>query len=343
MQMGAAHKLDLTSDVTHLIVGSIDSQKYEYVARCREDVKVVLPEWLEALRISWMSAERVDVEALEREYRVPTFHKMKISLTGFSDRAYNHNPLKSQSWFSKTLAAEERRFIQEAIQKNGAEYHGDLTKSVTHLIAAMPSGNKYDHATQWKLTIVSYEWLRDSIDRGMALNPDKYHPTLPVEERGKGAWERARNSSPTLGKRARDTEQYLLAEDPNANRRKLRRSASSKVGSQSQSFWAGIMAGGLERNKDEEDDWTDPNVTRPEPRTSGATKLCTMTAAPLPGDLGSDTSSEEDLPPLRSIRNPTVKTRDGLFQGRIIFLFGFDEKKVDETITSCGVLLTETD
>lgn len=84
--MGATIKLDLTSDVTHLIVGSINSAKYRYVAKAREDVKVLSPEWLEALRTVWMTGDDVDVAALETEYRLPTFYGLKICLTGFDDR-----------------------------------------------------------------------------------------------------------------------------------------------------------------------------------------------------------------------------------------------------------------
>jgi len=84
--MGATIKLDLTSDVTHLIVGNINSAKYRYVAKAREDVKVLAPEWLEVLRTVWMEGEDVDVAALEREYRLPTFYGLKICLTGFDNR-----------------------------------------------------------------------------------------------------------------------------------------------------------------------------------------------------------------------------------------------------------------
>ena len=84
--MGAAHKLDLTSDVTHLIVGDTDTPKYKYVARERPDVKVLMPDWIEAVRDVWMQGGETDVEALEAEYRLPTFAGLKICLTGFEDR-----------------------------------------------------------------------------------------------------------------------------------------------------------------------------------------------------------------------------------------------------------------
>jgi DNA replication regulator DPB11 len=84
--MGAVIKLDLTSDVTHLVVGNTNSAKYRYVAKSREDVKVLDQRWLEALRIVWMEGGDVDVAALEEQYRLPTFYGLKICLTGFEDR-----------------------------------------------------------------------------------------------------------------------------------------------------------------------------------------------------------------------------------------------------------------
>ena len=85
-QMGAVHKFDLTSDVTHLVIGDLDTPKYKFVAREREDVKCILPEWVEAVRDLWLEGGTTDVEALEIEYRVPTFKKLRICVTGFDNR-----------------------------------------------------------------------------------------------------------------------------------------------------------------------------------------------------------------------------------------------------------------
>ena len=81
--MGAIHKFDLTSDVTHLIVGDLDTPKYKFVAREREDVKCVLPEWVDAVRDSWLEGGGTNVEDFEKRFRVPTFHNLKVCVTGF--------------------------------------------------------------------------------------------------------------------------------------------------------------------------------------------------------------------------------------------------------------------
>ncbi|KAH8725804.1 hypothetical protein GQ44DRAFT_739308 [Phaeosphaeriaceae sp. PMI808] len=240
-QMGATIKLDLTSDVTHLVVGSIDSAKYRYVAKCREDVKVLSPTWLQALRDIWMEGDDdMDVASLEEEHRLPTFFGLKICLTGFD------NP-------------EQRRYIQETADANGAEYHGDLTKAVTHLIAAAPSGKKYEHALNWRMKIVSLEWFDQSRERGMVLDEALYNPTMPAQERGQGAWDRREFPSPAPGKRSREAEPSQAL---NPFRRKLRRSASTKMGTQSEALWAGITAASLERQQDENDDWTEDSIPK---------------------------------------------------------------------------------
>jgi DNA replication regulator DPB11 len=85
-QMGALHKYDLTSEITHLIVGDYDTPKYRYVAKERPDVKVLTPQWVEAVRQLWIEDQAIDVGATEREYTLPTFATLRICLTGFEDR-----------------------------------------------------------------------------------------------------------------------------------------------------------------------------------------------------------------------------------------------------------------
>jgi DNA replication regulator DPB11 len=317
--MGATIKLDLTSDVTHLIVGNTDSAKYRYVAKSREDVKVLSPEWLRALNEVWLTGDdNVDVAALEKEYRMPTFFGLKICLTGFDD-------------------PEQRRSIQLTVDANGAEYHGDLTKTVTHLIAATPSGKKYEHALNWRMKIVSLDWLEQSLERGMVLDEVLYNPTMPVEERGQGAWDRrlpSSPSSPAFGKRIRDAEPSQAL---NPFRRKLRRSASTKMGSQSEALWAGITAVSMERQQEGGDDWTE-NIPAMQDSTRASTR--TQTPASPQRDASADQNDAPTEPnhedPADS-REPSLpqqpnevshEDHDGIFGGRIVCPHGFDVEKV---------------
>ena len=91
-EMGGEHKLDLTSDVTHLLVEVTDAPtvvhltaKYKYVAANREDIRVLQPAWLEAVRQSWMTGEKFNLQALEEEYKLPIFAGLSVCLTGFED------------------------------------------------------------------------------------------------------------------------------------------------------------------------------------------------------------------------------------------------------------------
>ncbi len=119
------------------------------------------------------------------------------------------------------------------MRQSGGEYSGDLTKSITHLIASGPTGNKYKFAKQWNLKLVSQEWLIDSVERGMILNEELYHPEMAAEERGKGAWVRKRITTPSK----REREESM----GDVGARKMRRTLSTKLQSQNEAVWGDIL------------------------------------------------------------------------------------------------------
>lgn len=157
----------------------------------------------------------------------------------------------------------------------------------------------------------------------MVLEESLYNPTMPVEERGVGAWDRRQFTPPTAGKRPRETEPSQAL---NPFRRKLRRSASTKMGSQSEALWAGITAGGVEQTHDEADDWTEDNIAKQD----------------APQDM-----PEDDAPPAADPAYdaplsllPTANPATGIFQGRIVFPYGFDEQQVNSCPMISSILLT---
>ncbi|KAJ5757504.1 uncharacterized protein N7511_006198 [Penicillium nucicola] len=223
-QMGAMHSVHLTSDVTHLLVGDTNSDKYRFVARERNDVVAMNPDWIEAVRESWTKGEDIDIHALEIQYKLSTLHGLKICITGFSDLPF-------------------RSYMQKTTEENGAEYRKDLTKSVTHLIARNSEGEKYKFATQWNIKVVSVKWFTDSIERGMILGEERYHPLVPPAEQGLGSW----NRTAPMEREPSKKDNPATNENPmNPRPRKLRRIASTKLVDQNESIWGDIVGTGFD-------------------------------------------------------------------------------------------------
>ncbi|KAI8960420.1 hypothetical protein F5Y11DRAFT_330189 [Daldinia sp. FL1419] len=237
--LGGIHKYDLTPDVTHLIVGDYDTAKYRHVARERPDIKPMAAGWVDAVRELWLEDRDFDFAALEEEWKLKTFEtgggipkspvaeqrertRLVCCLTGFEDN-------------------DTRVMIEEKVRSNGGHYIGDLSRRVTHLIVCKPEGKKYAAARKWGIRTVSIEWLNDSIERGMILNEECYDPTLPADDRGKGAWiRRELKRGASLGKRTRDG---TTAPPGDEGRRKLRKTASMKLTSQKDNLWGDILVG----------------------------------------------------------------------------------------------------
>ena len=92
--MGAIHRQDLTSDVTHLIVGDINTPKYKYVAKNRLDVRAVDVAWVAVMHENWIAGEDIKVADYEKEFHLPTFFGLNISVTNIVD---SMNPI-SKTW-----------------------------------------------------------------------------------------------------------------------------------------------------------------------------------------------------------------------------------------------------
>ncbi|KAF2238856.1 hypothetical protein EV356DRAFT_528752 [Viridothelium virens] len=305
--MGAIHKLDLTSDVTHLIVGNVDTAKYKFTAKQRADIKVLPPEWIEAMRMLWIGGEDIDIEKEELRHRLPTFSGLRICLTGVED-------------------AKERHSISERVTLHGAHYEGNLSKNVTHLIAVRTHGPKYDRAQQWGIKIVSCKWFDDSIERGMVLEENLYNPGLPIEKQGEGAWIRTKAGFNSIGKRDRSSD--WASEDPNTAKRKLRRTASAKLSSQNANMWGQIS--GPEhssRTVKEESCWQQREHF--DPGGHGRSPL-EQTTGNSPPKAKHQNANEKMAPGMSGDRN-TLKNGQpqGLFQGKDVCIFGFDSQKTE--------------
>ncbi|KAK4505536.1 hypothetical protein PRZ48_003499 [Zasmidium cellare] len=281
-QMGATHILDLTADVTHLLVANINTPKYRYVAKERPEVRVLSPDFIEAVRKEWTEGGDVDVAALEKQYTLPTFFGLQICLTGVSDPS-------------------TRSDMEQTIAGKGGTYHGDLTKAVTHLIAAKPEGAKYTHAKQWKIRVVSIKWYEDSLARGMALEEDLYAPELPLEQQGRNAFRKRKRS--ISGRPSNNKDESTTGD---ASRRKLRKSASMRFDSQSQDMWQSISAQEVQVEATELDVWNDE---------SQALKT-------------SERPRSKDISAISRPITPVAHSEsEGIFSGQYVLIHGFNESR----------------
>ena len=206
-----------------------------------------------------------------------------------------------------------------------------MTKAVTHLVAHKTEGEKYKYAMLWGLKTVSLDWLLDGIERGMVLEETLYNPLMPSEERGKNAWLRHAKFNTSLGKRSREDGQSMEApEAGGSGRRKLRRTASNKLGSQNSGIWNDIVGGGFTKSKSDNAQLTERHASE-SPHD--------VRLLPSKGKRNNATSSSGAIEPTgKENRRPgaglDLQTKDskgfkwGLFNGHRFYLHGFDHKKV---------------
>ncbi|KAI1328462.1 hypothetical protein F5Y16DRAFT_369090 [Xylariaceae sp. FL0255] len=322
--MGGVHKYDLTPDVTHLIVGDYDTPKYRHVAKERPDIKSMAAAWVDAIRQLWLQDQEFDFEALEKEWMLKPFEsgggipkspveaererqRLVCCLTGFEDNIV-------------------RAMIEEKVKSNGGIYVADLSRKVTHLIVAKPEGKKYLAARKWNIHCVTIEWLHDSVERGMILLEDCYDPNMQPDERGKDAWTRREVRPAPSAKRLRDGSVATADQ----GRRKLRKSASMRMTTQSHNIWGDILnqsAGDLSRSniaQNGEDAFA--NTSRPS--LTRAATIAVTTANPAVHSFNNT--------------NHTAPER-GILSGCLFHVDGFSEAQksvVFSLLTSYGGQLT---
>lgn len=210
-----------------------------------------------------------------------------------------------------------RKWLEDSITENGGEYQGNLTKECTHLIAKVPSGAKYTHAGNWGIKIVAVEWLEQSLERGMTLDETFFNLAIPATERGKNAWARRTISTTSLGKRSREDDIGPQ------NTRKLRRTASARLSSQNFGLWTDIV--GIESKPEDikVDQWDDQGKgTKQHEHNRGAG------SEERPKELLPVKNQDPDHGANREFMADDLPQREGIFQGKMFLLHGFNERQV---------------
>ena len=138
-----------------LIANTTRSPKYNIAVL--KNVPIVSRRWIDACASSETSELTYEYE----KFPFKCFTDCVVCVTGFQ--------------------LEERKEIQEMVEKNGGEFRADLEKDVvTHLLAkqtngqAEPTGPKYTHARMWKIFVLSRKWVDECVRRGVKLLEHEY-------------------------------------------------------------------------------------------------------------------------------------------------------------------------
>ena len=205
-----------------------------------------------------------------------------------------------------------RKDLENKIAANGGNYKPNLTKDETHLIAKDPIGAKYEFAEKWGIKTVTVEWMEQSLERGMILEETKYHPSIPAERRGQGAWIQRTISTSSLGKRK-------SGKEPGADRsRRLRRTASARLETHNSGIWGEIAVQDVKPEpRLEHDVWDDQVEVKPE----GLQDERQQSLNASRNDLG----RTEPMAKGRPHKHPPEKHE--LFHGRSFLLHGFNQQQ----------------
>ena len=153
----------LHEGVTHLVSVTVLSPKYR--AALSAGIPVMSPAWLEEVwRLSSTDpAVTVVDKRLVGGYKCPVMSGVRLCVT--------------------QLNRHDRQIIQTKVESEGGEYTGDLDHTTNVLVAAKQAGDKWTAARRWGLTIVTSQWIVDSVERGECLDPDNYRVSSEEETR----------------------------------------------------------------------------------------------------------------------------------------------------------------
>ncbi|KAK9454521.1 hypothetical protein V1511DRAFT_502213 [Dipodascopsis uninucleata] len=162
--MGAIHRLDLMSDVTHMIAASVDTPKYRYVVSKRPDIIFLRPDFIPKLYRKWIEGEDFEIHAEIRDYGLlPVFNSLRICLSN--------------------IPVDIRQKYSRLIKDNGGEYMSSLSLSTNYLVVAAPKGEKYEYAIKNDIKIAHFTWLDACAKREAIVDPIDYSLDISEAER----------------------------------------------------------------------------------------------------------------------------------------------------------------
>lgn len=168
---------------------------------------------------------------------------------------------------------------------------------------------------------MTIKWFSDSIERGMVLEETLYHPLLPPEQQGAGAWNK---SVPVVKEKPSGTDS---SNPSNPRPRKLRRMASAKLEHQNEGIWGDIVGSGFENPDPKGSDGNQARKNAPVPKK----------AAPVLQEAKSFASATPSVEPQsqrprEQVSDASANGLEGFLHGCFFFISGFSSKQVCITV-----------
>lgn len=155
MFMGGIYTSAFHGNVTHLIVKSVAEFSQKYKVAINRDVPVMTFRWIEAV---WSSSCKESVHGTDpvfAKYACPPFQGLVVCVS--------------------QIAMKDREALKKVIESNGGQYSGQLEMGKTNiLLTPVAEGEKYVYAKRWKIKCLKPEWVYQSLNKGYAVDPDKF-------------------------------------------------------------------------------------------------------------------------------------------------------------------------
>lgn len=305
--MGGAHRTDLMSDVTYLIVGNRETPKYEFAVKHRPDMTFLRPGFIPELGERWKSGEDFDVAEEMVKGKLGIFEDLIVCCTNIHPEP-------------------DRQIFIDIIRSHGGTYSPDLTHHVTHLVSPVASGRKYTYAKKWGISIADPSWVTKSVHRGAALDVQYFSLDLPREMLGKDAFVEGHDDSRACNGNTSNTTTALSI-------------TKHSLKKKSDSAWNSILKGiekppsrALEDSYKREAAWAD--------HTDGHRQQFSRAQATITEESEFDVSIDRQA----SFLSNTSTKQKGLFSGYTFLYFGFTDKQrstLEQAITSHGGLVKQ--
>lgn len=153
--MGGLYSSAFIGNVTHLIVKSVADFSLKFKVAIDKDIPVMVPKWVDAV---WNTSLKESVHGTDpafARFACPPFQGLDVCVS--------------------QIPAKEREALKKIIEANGGHYSGQLEKGKTNiLIATSAEGAKFTYARCWKIRCLKPEWIHASLNKGYAVDPEKY-------------------------------------------------------------------------------------------------------------------------------------------------------------------------